>query len=97
MSDTCYNSIQERLLGIFRKREKSNKFDKTRPEDRVLKATEGRFKNGILDVKHLMGAPKPSSSFRDEPEREMRGKGKKGGKGKGKGKGRQKGGRRNRR
>jgi hypothetical protein len=88
------NSIQERLLGIFRKRDKSNKFEKTRPEDRVLKATEGRFKNGILDVKHLMGAPKPSSSFRDAPEREMRGKGKKG---KGKGKGKQKGGRRSRR
>ncbi|XP_051223857.1 uncharacterized protein [Lolium perenne] len=88
---------EERLLGIFRKRDKGNKFEKTRPEDRVLKATEGRFKNGILDVKHLMGAPKPSSSFRDEPEREMRGKGKKGGKGKGKGKGKQKGGRRNRR
>lgn len=86
---------EERLLGIFRKRDKSNKFEKTRPEDRVLKATEGRFKNGILDVKHLMGAPKPSSSYRDAPEREMRGKGKKG-KG-GKGKGKQKGGRRNRR
>lgn len=87
---------EERLLGIFRKRDKSNKFEKTRPEDRVLKATEGRFRNGILDVKHLMGAPKPSSSFsfRDAPEREMRGKGKKG---KGKGKGKQKGGRRNKR
>lgn len=88
---------EERLLGIFRKQNKNRNFVKTRPEDRVLKATKGRFKNGILDVKHLMGAPKPSSSssFRDAPERDMR-KGKKG-KGKGKGKGKQKGGRRNRR
>lgn len=85
---------EERLLGIFRKRDKKDKFQKTRPEDRVLRATEGRFKNGILDVKHLMGGPKPSSSTRDAPEWEAR-KGKKGGKGKGKGK--QKGGRRKRR
>jgi hypothetical protein len=79
------NSMQEKMLGIFRKRDKNIKPQKTRPEDRVLRATEGHFKNGILNVKHLMGPPRPSN--RDAPEPQMR----KGGK---KGKGKQKGGRR---
>lgn len=79
---------EEKLLGIFRKRDKNTKAQKTRPEDRVLRATEGRFKNGILDVKHLLAPPKPSG--RDAPEPKMR-------KGKHKGKGKQKGGRRKRR
>ncbi|CAL4959081.1 unnamed protein product [Urochloa decumbens] len=79
---------EEKLLGIFRKRDKNSKVQKTRPEDRVLRATEGRFKNGILDVKHLLSKPKPST--RDAPEPKMR-------KGKHKGKGKQKGGRSKRR
>uniref|UniRef100_A0A0D9Y5F5 Uncharacterized protein n=1 Tax=Oryza glumipatula TaxID=40148 RepID=A0A0D9Y5F5_9ORYZ len=80
---------EERLLGIFRKRDsKNSKAQKIRPEDRVLRATQGHFKNGILDVKHLLAPPKPSG--RDAPEQKMR-MGKKNGKGK------QKGGRRKRR
>ncbi|CAO2161637.1 unnamed protein product [Urochloa humidicola] len=79
---------EEKLLGIFRKQDKNSKPLKTRPEDRVLRATEGHFKNGILDVKHLLSKPKPST--RDAPEPKMR-------KGKHKGKGKQKGGRRKRR
>uniref|UniRef100_A0A0D9Y5F7 Uncharacterized protein n=1 Tax=Oryza glumipatula TaxID=40148 RepID=A0A0D9Y5F7_9ORYZ len=80
---------KERLLGIFRKRDsKNSKAQKIRPEDRVLRATQGHFKNGILDVKHLLAPPKPSG--RDAPEQKMR-MGKKNGKGK------QKGGRRKRR
>ncbi|CAO2181445.1 unnamed protein product [Urochloa humidicola] len=79
---------EEKLLGIFRKRDKNSKPLKTRPEDRVLRATEGHFKNGILDVKHLLSKPKPST--RDAPEPKMR-------KGKHKGKGKQKGSRRKRR
>ncbi|XP_062189481.1 uncharacterized protein LOC133892613 [Phragmites australis] len=80
---------EEKLLGIFRKRDnKNSKAQKTRPEDRVLRATEGHFKNGILDVKHLLAAPKPSG--RDAPEPKMR-------KGKKKGKGKQKGGKGKRR
>uniref|UniRef100_A0A0E0JFT2 Uncharacterized protein n=1 Tax=Oryza punctata TaxID=4537 RepID=A0A0E0JFT2_ORYPU len=80
---------EERLLGIFRKRDsKNSKAQKTRPEDRVLRATQGHFKNGILDVKHLLAPPKPSG--RDAPEQKMR-------MGKKKGKGKQKGGRRKRR
>jgi hypothetical protein len=76
---------RKKMLGIFRKRDKNSKPQKTRPEDRVLRATEGgHFKNGILNVKHLMGPPK--SSNRDAPEPMMR----KGGK---KGKGKQNGGR----
>ncbi|KAJ7960515.1 Axoneme-associated protein MST101(2) protein [Quillaja saponaria] len=29
---------------------------KRKPEDRVLKSTEGRFRNGVLDVKHLLSS-----------------------------------------
>ncbi|KAG8053109.1 hypothetical protein GUJ93_ZPchr0001g31999 [Zizania palustris] len=80
---------EERLLGIFRKRDSKNSKDqKTRPEDRVLRATQGHFKNGILDVKHILASQK--SSGKDAPEQKMR-------MGKKKGKGKQKGGRRNRR
>lgn len=31
-----------------------NSEGRRRPEDNVLKASEGYFKNGILDVKHLL-------------------------------------------
>ncbi|KAL6202557.1 hypothetical protein ACLB2K_026265 [Fragaria x ananassa] len=36
--------------------------EKRRPEDRVLRASEGYFKNGVLDVKHLL---RPRSRDRD--------------------------------
>lgn len=35
--------------------------DKRKPEDRVLKSTAGNFRNGILDVKHML-KPAPSAS-----------------------------------
>ncbi|XP_008664046.1 uncharacterized protein, partial [Zea mays] len=73
---------EEKLLGIFRKRDKDTKPHKTRPEDRVLRATEGHFRNGILNVKHLLAPPKPSGKDMSEPK--MR-------KDKHKGKGKQKG------
>ncbi|XVF19442.1 hypothetical protein REPUB_Repub11eG0111500 [Reevesia pubescens] len=38
--------------------------DKRRPEERVLKSSEGHFKNGVLDVKHLFQkAPAKDSDF----------------------------------
>ncbi|GAV64789.1 hypothetical protein CFOL_v3_08304 [Cephalotus follicularis] len=36
--------------------------EKRRPEDMVLKASEGHFKNGVLDVKHLLH-PTPSRDY----------------------------------
>lgn len=79
---------EEKMLGMFRKRDsKNSKPQKTRPEDRVLRATEGHFKNGILNVKHLMGPPKPSNRDALEPKMGKVGK---------KGKGKQKGGKRKR-
>jgi hypothetical protein len=60
--------MQEKLLGIFRKRDKDTKPHKKRPEDRVLRATEGRFRNGILNVKHLLAPPKPSGKDMSEPK-----------------------------
>lgn len=59
----------------------------------MLRSTEGYFKKGVLDVKHLLKptAAKGRNNMRDsEP---VMGRGRKKGKGKGKGKGRkQKGG-----
>lgn len=62
--------------------------DKRRPEDRVLKSTEGRFRNGVLDVKHLLHETPTRNS---DPGTSMGGKGKKKGKGK-KHRGKKKGG-----
>jgi hypothetical protein len=85
MSHTCELSAGKKCLGYLGSETRTANLRKTRPEDRVLRATEGgHFKNGILNVKHLMGPPK--SSNRDAPEPMMR----KGGK---KGKGKQNGGR----
>ncbi|KAK3189074.1 hypothetical protein Dsin_028635 [Dipteronia sinensis] len=53
--------------------------DKRRPEDRVLKSTEGRFRNGVLDVKHMLH---PTSSRDTGADTHMGGKGKKKGRGK---------------
>lgn len=53
--------------------------EKRRPEDRVLKSTEGHFKNGILDVKHLLRGTPSRNNDLNTP---VRGKGKKKGKGK---------------
>lgn len=36
----------------------SKKAGRRRPEDRILKSTEGNFRNGVLNVKHLL---KPSA------------------------------------
>ncbi|KAE8692948.1 DRT111 protein [Hibiscus syriacus] len=48
--------------------------DKRRPEDRVLKSSEGHFKNGVLDVKHLFQkSPAKENDFDGHPG----GKGKK--------------------
>lgn len=58
-------------------------------EDRGLKATEGHFRKGVLDVKHLL-QPNPPPKNNDGP-RERISKGKKKGKGKGKDKGKGKG------
>lgn len=35
---------------------------KHKPENRGLKASEGRFRNGILDVKHLLNSAGPSKN-----------------------------------
>ena len=59
---------------------------KRRPEDRVLKSTEGNFRNGVLDVKHLLHQA-PSREVHIVPDMFSKGKNKGSGKEKGKGKG----------
>lgn len=66
--------------------------EKRRPEDGVLKSSEGRFRNGVLDVKHLLRAAPPSrDDDRGPPPMVSKGMKKKGGKKKG-GNGNRKGG-----
>ncbi|GFQ03709.1 hypothetical protein PHJA_002514700 [Phtheirospermum japonicum] len=66
------------------------------PEDRVLKSTEGNFRNGVLDVKHLLqpSGPRAPAAAADDGGHGRLGKGKKkkGGKKKGGGGGKRKGG-----
>ncbi|CAN1145129.1 hypothetical protein LINPERHAP2_LOCUS14525 [Linum perenne] len=93
--------IQEMALGRFRSRSNTSarKFgDKRKPESRVLKSTEGFFKNGVLDVKELLksgGASSSEGRFSSMMDGERKQKsgggkkknnGKKNGRGKGKGK-----------
>lgn len=55
--------------------------EKRKPECGVLKSSGGRFKNGILDVKHLLKrAPPPTDDNRGPPMASKGGKKKKGGK-----------------
>ncbi|KAL3650694.1 hypothetical protein CASFOL_007097 [Castilleja foliolosa] len=65
------------------------------PEDRVLKSTEGNFRNGVLDVKHLLqpsGPRTPAAADGGGHGQFGKGKKKKGGKKKGGGGGKRKGG-----
>lgn len=78
---------EEKLLGLFTKHRSNSKAEKRQPEDKVLKATEGYFSKGVLNVKHLL---EPKSVKKDEGlskkiGRRKKGKGKKRGKGKRKG------------
>ena len=61
------------------------------PEDRVLKSSEGHFRNGVLDVKHLLHSgpsrneESSSSSYMSKGKKKKGGgKNKQGKKGKGK-------------
>ncbi|XP_011621469.1 uncharacterized protein LOC18429048 [Amborella trichopoda] len=72
---------EEMILGRFTK--PTRKIEKRKAGDRVLRATEGYFKNGVLNVKHLMDGNGASKNGKDT---HMIQKGRKKGKGKGKGK-----------
>ncbi|GLT97587.1 hypothetical protein SLE2022_151440 [Rubroshorea leprosula] len=50
-------SEEDLILGQFQRKLSSSagrSVEKQRPEDRVLKTTEGHFRNGVLDVKHML-------------------------------------------
>ncbi|GKV22290.1 hypothetical protein SLEP1_g32172 [Rubroshorea leprosula] len=58
-------SEEDLILGQFRRKLSSSagrSVEKQRPEDRVLKTTEGHFRNGVLDVKHMLH----QASLRDD-------------------------------
>ncbi|XP_059431289.1 uncharacterized protein LOC132164751 [Corylus avellana] len=85
--------LQERLiLGQFGGKRGGNakrSVGRRKPEDRILRASEGHFRNGVLDVKHLLH-PTPSRE-RDSGTHVVTYKGKKKGGGKKNG-GKKKGG-----
>lgn len=55
--------LQELLCGHSVGKSTKQLVEKRRPENSVLKSSEGRFRNGILDVKHLL---KPAAAPRDD-------------------------------
>ncbi|KAL0327659.1 UNVERIFIED_CONTAM: hypothetical protein Sangu_1843900 [Sesamum angustifolium] len=62
--------------------------ERRRPEDKVLRATEGNFRNGVLNVKHLLQPSAPRGADDNGRHAISKGKKNKGGKkGHGKGKG----------
>ncbi|KAL2544444.1 hypothetical protein Fot_13677 [Forsythia ovata] len=69
------NAILGRFGGYLHTSGTKKATERRRPEDRVLKSTEGHFKNGVLDVKNLLKPSAPSAS--DESRRPVIGKGKK--------------------
>ncbi|KAG5575193.1 hypothetical protein H5410_055327 [Solanum commersonii] len=76
------------VLGRFGGASSSRKAaGRRRPEDRVLKSTEGNFRNGVLDVKQLLKPSAPKASFDDGKKSFSSGKGKKKKKGSKKNKG----------
>ncbi|GER30263.1 UDP-N-acetylglucosamine1-carboxyvinyltransferase [Striga asiatica] len=81
------NAILGRF-GVYASNSSKKPVERRRPEDRVLKSSEGNFRNGVLDVKHLLKSPAPRSQDEDKSGGRGHGKGKrkKGGKKKGGGK-----------
>ncbi|KAB1227488.1 hypothetical protein CJ030_MR1G010276 [Morella rubra] len=75
--------LEERLiLGKFGGKHGGNakrSVGRRKPEERVLKASEGHFRNGVLDVKHLL-RPTPSTVNDSGSHRVTKGKTKGGGK-----------------
>lgn len=70
--------LQNLVLGRFGGASSSRKAaGRRRPEDRVLKSTEGNFRNGVLDVKQLLKPSAPKASFDDGKKPFSSGKGKK--------------------
>ncbi|KAF6160651.1 hypothetical protein GIB67_019591 [Kingdonia uniflora] len=95
-------NLQEGMLlgrfggGMFASSSTGKAPEKRRAEDRVLKSTEGHFKNGILNVKSLMRSTSSSDNFGSRSSGTLfsgEGKKKAGGGKKGKG-GKKKGGKR---
>lgn len=85
--------LQRAILGRFGAKfaDPKRATERCKPEDRVLKSSEGHFRNGVLDVKHLL---RPGPSRDTESSKHMGGKGgnKGGKKGKQKNHGKNKGG-----
>ncbi|CAA0821370.1 Unknown protein [Striga hermonthica] len=75
------NAILGRF-GAYASNASKKPVERRRPEDRVLKSSEGNFRNGVLDVKHLLKSPAPRPQAEDNNSGRSHGKGKrkKGGK-----------------
>ncbi|KAG8375292.1 hypothetical protein BUALT_Bualt10G0085200 [Buddleja alternifolia] len=77
-----------RRFGGYNSSSAKTEAERRRPEDRVLRPTEGYFRNGVLDVKHLLkpsgsgSGPGPAPRVTDNNKKHAasKGKNKKGGK-----------------
>ncbi|XP_073135577.1 uncharacterized protein [Henckelia pumila] len=70
-----------RKLGVYTSSSSTTKaVERRRPEDRAFKTTEGHFRNGILDVNHLLQRSTPRVKDDDIKHAIGKGKKKKGGK-----------------
>lgn len=91
-------SQEDLILGRFKPRfasDSGRSMEKYTPEKRVLKSTEGNFRNGVLDVKHMLHRAPPredNGGDRGFNGGKRKGGGKKSFKGKKKGGGKKQGG-----
>lgn len=68
---------EDLILGRFTKRSSGGKKEwKRKPEDKVLRSSEGYFKKGVLDVKHLLRSDKPTKDNDVPHEKLSKGKNK---------------------
>ncbi|CAN6478760.1 unnamed protein product [Victoria cruziana] len=70
--------FQEGLVDRMPRKYMTNKGHKNRPEGQVLKISQGNFRNGMLDVKHILRKDEAASGVEDHNH--VAGKGKKRGK-----------------
>ncbi|CAA3013735.1 Hypothetical predicted protein [Olea europaea subsp. europaea] len=69
------NAILQRFGGYYHTSGTKKATERHRQEERVLKSTEGHFRNGVLDVKSLLKPSAPRAN--NESGRHVIGKGKK--------------------
>uniref|UniRef100_A0A1D1YYJ4 Deneddylase BPLF1 n=1 Tax=Anthurium amnicola TaxID=1678845 RepID=A0A1D1YYJ4_9ARAE len=71
---------EDMYLSQFQKKRTKERLEKRKPEDDILMASEGYFKKGVLNVKHLFGSSRPKNDVHMSVGNRKKGKEKKKGK-----------------